>query len=71
RSTRALVTAAFRERGLVRVELRTAVDNMRSRALAERLGFAHEGIQRAAQVFTDRRVDMALYAALAREWRPG
>jgi ribosomal-protein-serine acetyltransferase len=69
RSARALVTTGFRERGLLRVELRTAVDNVRSRALAERLGFVHEGVQRAAQVFSDRRVDMALYAALAREWR--
>jgi ribosomal-protein-serine acetyltransferase len=70
RSVRALVTAAFRERRLVRVELRTAVHNVRSRALAERLGFAHEGVQRAAQTFSNRRVDMAVYAVLATEWRP-
>lgn len=69
RATRALVTEAFQERDLVRVELRTAVDNERSRRLAERLGFVHEGMQRGAQVFSDRRVDMAVYAVLAREWR--
>lgn len=70
RSARALVTSAFQERGLLRMELRTAVDNVRSRALAERLGFVQEGIQRAAQVFSNRRTDMALYSTLAREWRP-
>jgi ribosomal-protein-serine acetyltransferase len=70
RAVRALVTAGFRERGLARVELRTATDNVRSRALAERLGFVHEGVQRAAQAFTNRRVDMALYAVLARDWPP-
>lgn len=71
RSARALVTAAFLERDLARMELRTAVDNVRSRALAERLGFVHEGTQRAAQVFSDRRMDMAVYSILAREWRSG
>ena len=68
RAARALVDAAFRERRLARVELRTAVDNVRSRALAERLGFRHEGVLRNAQAFADRRVDMALYAILARDW---
>ena len=71
RSVRALVTAGFRELGLGRVELRTAVDNERSRALAERLGFVQEGIQRGAQAFANRRVDMAVYAVLAREWKWG
>lgn len=69
RSTRALVTSAFRERGLVRMELRTAVDNVRSRALAERLGFSHESTQRGAQVFSDRRADMAMYGIRASDWR--
>ena len=68
RAARALVSEGFRERDLVRVELRTAVDNVRSRALAERLGFVHEATQRAAQVFSDRRVDMTLYAVTARDW---
>jgi ribosomal-protein-serine acetyltransferase len=69
RSVKALVSAGFKERGLGRVELRTAVENARSRALAERLGFVQEGVQRAAQAFSDRRVDMVVYAILAREWR--
>ena len=69
RAARALVTEGFSERDLVRMELRTAVDNVRSRALAERLGFVHEGTQRAAQVFSDRRVDMTVYAVAASAWR--
>ena len=68
RAVAALVRAGFRERRLARVELRTAMDNARSRALAERLGFHREGILRNAQAFADRRVDMAIYAVLAREW---
>ncbi len=69
RAVGALVGAGFRERRLARVELRTSVDNVRSHALAERLGFHREGILRNAQAFSDRRVDMAIYAVLAREWR--
>ena len=69
RAVAALVRASFRERRLARIELRTAVDNRRSQALAERLGFHREGVLRNAQAFADRRVDMALYAVLAREWR--
>lgn len=69
RAARALVGESFRERDLVRVELRTAVDNLRSRALAERLGFVHETTHRGAQVFSDRRVDMTLYAMPAGSWR--
>jgi ribosomal-protein-serine acetyltransferase len=69
RAARTLVGEGFRERALVRMELRTAVDNVRSRALAERLGFVHEATHRGAQVFSDRRVDMTLYAVLARDWR--
>lgn len=68
RAARALVSEGFHERDLVRVELRTAVDNARSRALAERLGFVHEATQRGAQVFSNRRADMTLYAVLARNW---
>jgi len=71
RAARALVTEAFSERDLVRVELRTALDNVRSRAVAERLGFTQEGVQRGAQVFASRRVDMALYAMPAGRWAAG
>ena len=37
-------SAAFRRAGPAQVELRTSVENVRSRALAERLGFTFEGI---------------------------
>lgn len=50
-----------RARGCARVEIRTAVDNARSRGLAERLGFVHEGTLRSAMPLGPRRVDVAVY----------
>lgn len=60
RAAAALVDVA-RERGSARVEIRTGADNVRSRALAERLGFAHEGTLRRALPLGPRRVDVAVY----------
>lgn len=68
RATQALVTSAFRELGLKRVDLRTSVDNRRSRALAERLGFSFEGIHTRGLRFSNRTDDLALYTVTAEQW---
>lgn len=71
-ATASLVDLAFEELGLNRVELRIAVDNARSRRVAERLGFALEGILREAERVGDGHRDHALYATVAAAWRrPG
>jgi ribosomal-protein-serine acetyltransferase len=64
----ALVDHAVGHWGLNRVEIRTDVENVRSRALAERLGFRHEGTLRQAISLADGYHDDALYAMLARDW---
>jgi ribosomal-protein-serine acetyltransferase len=61
----ALVAHLFARGDIGRIQARTAVDNARSRALLDRLGFEFEGVQRSAQRFPDRRVDMAVYARVA------
>jgi ribosomal-protein-serine acetyltransferase len=72
RAARALVTSAFDELGLAKVELRTSVSNKRSRALAERLGFSYEGILPGALQFSNRADDVVLYGVTAADWsRPG
>jgi ribosomal-protein-serine acetyltransferase len=49
----ALVDHAFDAWALYRVELRVAPGNVRSRAIAARLGFREEGVLRAAERFGD------------------
>lgn len=68
RSSRALITSAFDELGLSRMELRTSVGNRRSRAVAERLGFDFEGVMPAGLQFANRADDVALYGVTAKAW---
>lgn len=64
RAVKALVDHAFGVWRLHRVEIRAAVDNTRSRAIPERLGFAQEGVLRAAERIGDRYADQVVYAML-------
>lgn len=68
-AVRAYVEHAFTGWGLHRVALEAAVDNRRSRALAQRLGFRQEGVRRQAERVGERHHDLVLYAVLADEWR--
>jgi ribosomal-protein-serine acetyltransferase len=69
RACRAFVNHAFVEYKLNRVEIRAAVQNVKSRAIPERLGFTHEGIIRQAGWLYDHFVDHAVYGMLAEEWK--
>jgi ribosomal-protein-serine acetyltransferase len=67
-AVRALVDHAFGEWDLHRVEIQAAVDNRRSRAIPERLGFVEEGIRREAERVGDRYLDLALYGMVRPAW---
>ncbi len=69
-SCRTVVRHAFEVLGLHRIEIRCAVDNGRSRAIPERLGFTLEGVRRDAEWLYDRHVDLAIYGLLRREFEP-
>lgn len=56
-----VLVGVARVRGSARVEIRTAVDNQRSRGLAVRLGFTEEGTLRSALPLGTERVDVAVY----------
>jgi ribosomal-protein-serine acetyltransferase len=66
---KALTDFALCELKLNRVEIKCAVGNTPSRAIPERLGYVEEGVAREDMAVGSRFVDLALYAALAREWR--
>jgi ribosomal-protein-serine acetyltransferase len=64
----ALLDWAFERWNLHRVEIRAAVENHRSRAIPERLGFTQEGTLRHAEFVRGRYLDHVVYSMLAEEW---
>jgi ribosomal-protein-serine acetyltransferase len=66
----ALTDHAFTAWNLRRVEIRAAVENRRSRAIPERLGFAEEATLPKAELVGGRYLDSVVYAVLAEDWRP-
>jgi len=69
RAAKALIEHAFGELGLHRVEIRAATDNVRSRAIPERLGFTQEGVLREAELVNGRYQDLAVYGLLVSDQR--
>lgn len=65
---RTMVRHAFEEHQVHKVVISCAIDNPRSRAVAERLGFTQEGVLRQADRLHDRYVDMVFYGLLKEEW---
>jgi ribosomal-protein-serine acetyltransferase len=70
-SCRALVDYAFADLKMNRVEICCAPQNIRSRAIPQRLGFKEEGKRREVQWLYDHYVDHVVYGILAREWNRG
>jgi ribosomal-protein-serine acetyltransferase len=64
-----LLEHIFTDLELNRVVLHCGVENIRSRAIPERLGFSLEGILRQSQWLYDHYVDLAVYGLLERDWR--
>lgn len=64
-----LIDYAFGELKMNRVQIRCASENIRSRAIPEKLGFRQEGVLRKAEKLHDRFVDLVVYGMLADEWK--
>ncbi|OJU85749.1 MAG: hypothetical protein BGO11_11910 [Solirubrobacterales bacterium 70-9] len=64
-----LLDHVFEVWALHRVVIEAVVDNHRSRAIPERLGFTEEGVLREAKLVRGRYEDAALYAMLASDWK--
>lgn len=67
-ATRAMTRVGFQSMGLHKVTLRIAVGNRGSERVAEKLGFAHEGVLREELLIRGNWVDHTLYAMLDREF---
>jgi ribosomal-protein-serine acetyltransferase len=70
RAAEALIKRGFEDEALHRIQLRAGVDNLRSRAVAKRLGMREEGVLRGAgKVGGGLHVDLAMYGLLVDDWR--
>ena len=67
RSCRALIEYAFDELHMNRVEIRCAVENVRSAAVPERLGFKKEGVLRKAEMIHGKLYDFNIYGLVAED----
>ncbi|MDO8039322.1 GNAT family N-acetyltransferase [Janthinobacterium sp. SUN137] len=69
-AVRAVLAHAFGALQLHRIELQCAAGNGASMALAERLGFAHEGVLRQAELLNGVFVDLHVFGLLQADCRP-
>lgn len=69
RACRAMVSHAFAEYGLHRVEIRCAPANVKSCAIPRRLGFVREGMVRGVQLVGGEYLDLVIWGMLSRDWK--
>lgn len=67
-STAALLSFCFDTLQLNRVEIRCAVENVKSQAVPQRLGFELEGIFKQAEAIRGAFYDLKIYAILKEQW---
>jgi len=64
-----LFTHAFDKLGCIRVQIKTAPENLRSRKAIERLGAKYEGLFRNYMVYDDGTIhDRVIYSVIDKEW---
>ncbi|MER2063452.1 MAG: GNAT family protein [Alkalibacterium sp.] len=71
RAVEAMLTYAFEELKLHKVEIWAAEENKKSRRIPDRLGFEKEGVRRDDELIDGTYVTMVIYGILEDEWRAG
>lgn len=69
RSCIALLDFAFEELNMNRIQIKCAVDNIRSCNIPKQLGFAFEGIERQGELLRGQYHDLKVYSILRKEWK--
>ncbi|MBP0449878.1 GNAT family N-acetyltransferase [Kitasatospora sp. RG8] len=69
-AVRILIDYAFNTRGMHRIEWYTSPNNLRSRALAQRVGMKLDGTMREHYPHNGSRLDKEVWSILAHEWKP-
>ena len=64
RSCKALIEFAFNDMNLHRIQLKAATENYKSQAVAQRLGFTLEGIERDGELHSHGFVDLKVFSLL-------
>lgn len=67
-SCKALIKYGFIELNLNRIEIKCATQNLKSKAIPEKLHFKLEGIQRQAEFLNNQFTDLYVYSLLKEEW---
>ncbi len=70
RSCERLISLGFEKLELHRIEIKAAINNLKSRAIPEKLNFKKEGILRGAELVNGHYLDLVLYSMLKTEWKP-
>jgi len=65
----AVITYAFDQMGVNRIEIKCGVGNERSRHVPQRLEFKFEGIEREGELVNGQYIDLEVYSILKKEWR--
>lgn len=68
RCCKAIIKDGFSRLQLNRIEIRAALENYKSQAIPERLGFRREGIIRQGEFVNSQFVDLYVYSILKEEW---
>lgn len=68
RAVKTFETLGFKDLGLNRIEIRVDVDNKKSRAIPERLGYVSEGVLRKSYILHGVPRDIVVYSKLKSEW---
>ena len=66
-SCKTLIDYILNSKDINRIQIKAATENLKSRAIPERLGFTFEGIERDGELHTRGFVDLAIYSLLKKE----